>query len=136
MAITAMLVGRGSLPLRVAALLLCASGCTQQMAKPPSYRPLQPSAFFADERSARPLVPGTVHREMQFASGKKPLDAVDLERARGVLAGLPANPLAAAVAAAAALAGPSDYIDAFPLELTLKVLERGRQRFDIFCAMC
>src|ERR671937_125869 len=43
-------------------VLLLAAGCQQQMAKQPYYRPLEPSAFFADGRSARPLVPGTVAR--------------------------------------------------------------------------
>lgn len=39
-----------------------ASACAQQMANQPSYAPLEPSSFFADQRSARPLVPGTVPR--------------------------------------------------------------------------
>src|SRR5438128_8018033 len=41
---------------------LLSVGCRQQMASQPSFRPLRPSAFFEDERSARPLVPGTVPR--------------------------------------------------------------------------
>src|SRR4051795_11714389 len=37
-------------------------GCQQKMADQPSYQPLEGSHFFADRRSARPLVPGTVAR--------------------------------------------------------------------------
>src|SRR4051812_32790504 len=44
----------------LALCLLLLPGCQQQMAEQPSYRPLEPSAFFADGRSARPLPPGTV----------------------------------------------------------------------------
>ena len=42
--------------------VLAAVACQQQMAAQPSYKPLDPSAFFADGRSARDLVPGTVAR--------------------------------------------------------------------------
>ena len=37
-------------------------GCQQKMAKQPKYLPLEGSRFFADGRSARPPVPGTVAR--------------------------------------------------------------------------
>src|SRR5437879_3994144 len=35
-------------------------GCRQNMADQPYYRPLEPSEFFSDRRSARPIVNGTV----------------------------------------------------------------------------
>src|SRR5215831_17995309 len=41
-------------------VLSSSSGCQQKMADQPSYHPLQPSAFFDDGRSARPLVAGTI----------------------------------------------------------------------------
>src|SRR5438270_12301843 len=44
-------------------LLLLTVGCQQEMARQPSYRPLEPSAFFPDGRSARPLIDGTVARD-------------------------------------------------------------------------
>src|SRR5690242_15728611 len=44
------------------ATALLAAGCQQKMADQPSYQPLEPSDFFVDGRSARPLVPGTVAR--------------------------------------------------------------------------
>ena len=66
-------------------LLLLLSGCQQEMARQPSYRPLQPSSFFEDGRSARPLVEGTVPRGARFDSGQRALDAHDLSRVVGVL---------------------------------------------------
>src|SRR5579864_220303 len=44
----------------VACCLLALAGCQQKMARQPYYRPLEPSGFFPDGRSARPLVAGTV----------------------------------------------------------------------------
>src|SRR3954464_7166894 len=46
----------------VAVYALLAAGCQQKMAGQPSFRPLEPSEFFADGRSARPLVAGAVAR--------------------------------------------------------------------------
>src|SRR3954464_14446972 len=43
-------------------MMLLNSGCQQKMADQPSFKPLQASNFFADGRSARPVVPGTVAR--------------------------------------------------------------------------
>jgi mono/diheme cytochrome c family protein len=47
----------------------------------------------------------------------------------GKLAG---NPLDAA----AATAELSSYVDAFPFPITEKVLTRGQERFNIYCAVC
>ena len=102
--------------------LLCAfvvssfAGCQQKMASQPSYRPLQPSDFFDDGRSARPLVPGTVPYQ---ATPEDPRIATGL------------------VPNADAAAGPlAEYVKAFPFSITANDLERGRERFTIFCALC
>jgi mono/diheme cytochrome c family protein len=80
------------------------------MADQPRYRPLQASAFFADGRSARPLVPGTVPR------GEVQADAqLVTGRSEGT-------------------APP--YTNMFPFPITRAVLERGRERFDIYCSAC
>ncbi len=43
--------------------VLCfALGCQQKMAEQPSYKPLRTCEFFADGRSERPMVSGTVAR--------------------------------------------------------------------------
>jgi hypothetical protein len=73
----------------------------------PRHEPLEASPFFPDGRAARPLVPGTVPR------GHLQDDPL-LET--GWIDGKPA--------------------EVFPFPVTAKVLERGRERYGIFCTPC
>jgi len=73
----------------------------------PRFEPLEASSLFADGRSSRPRVPGTVAR------GEREYDAHFLEgRVNGELA------------------------STFPIQITRAVLERGRERYDVFCSAC
>jgi mono/diheme cytochrome c family protein len=81
--------------------------CQQKMADQPRYEPLQKSPFFDDERASRPLVEGTVARGH--------LDA-DEQLHTGKAAGKPATE--------------------FPFPVDRAALERGRERYDIFCSPC
>jgi hypothetical protein len=84
-----------------------AAACRQQMAEQPRYEPLAKSDFFADGRASRPLVPGTVAR------GQLHEDTLLHEgRVGGEVAAV------------------------FPFPVTREVIERGRERFDIFCSPC
>src|SRR5438874_1076677 len=65
-------------PGAVLALIAVAAtaGCQQKMAGQPSYRPLEPCELFADQRSSRSPVPGTVARghlrtELALFTGRK-----------------------------------------------------------------
>jgi mono/diheme cytochrome c family protein len=123
--------------LLLAACMFLAGGCRQQMASQPSYRPLKPSAFFADGRSARPLVKGTVARDdlradRQFYTGRVLGKKASPEGAAAVV-GAPGVP-----AAGALLASAWDYVDylPFPRKDMRKMLQRGRERFNIYCAVC
>src|SRR3984893_13198151 len=96
---------------RFAPLLLLAVisnvGCRLDMHVQPRYNPLAKSDFFADQRSARPMVEGTVargelHDDTYFYTGK-----------------LGNN--------------PGDYM---PFAVTKDDLERGRIRFNIYCSPC
>jgi hypothetical protein len=91
------------------ALLLAAAlcGCRQDMHDAPRYDPLEAGALFEDGRSARPLPEGTVARGRLRD---------DDHLHRGVVGDAPAA--------------------SFPFELTRADLERGRERFGIFCAPC
>jgi mono/diheme cytochrome c family protein len=127
---------RALLPLVLCLLLL---GCRQQMADQPHYKPLQADDFFDDGRASRPLEPGVVARghlrdDLQFYSGKKPDADVALQAAREIARA--AMPPVAQLAVAAARNPKDFYYDTFPFEVSREVLERGRQRFDIFCAVC
>ncbi len=90
----------------LAALLL--AGCRQVMADQPSYRPYDPSTFFPDGASARPLPQGVVPRggsraDLALYTGK---DATG-----------------------------KDVTD-FPFPITATVLARGQEEFNVFCAPC
>src|SRR5262245_22697825 len=88
-------------------LLLFLPACRQQMADQPRYEPLEESGFFADHRSARPLPPGVIPRG--FLNEDEHLYT---GRINGQLA------------------------TTFPFELTAEILERGRDRYNIFCTPC
>jgi hypothetical protein len=83
------------------------AGCRQKMADQPRYEPLSRSTFFDDDRAARPLVEGTV------AQGQL---RGDEHLYTGKEGGKP--------------------VDMFPFPVTLAVLTRGQQRFNIFCSPC
>lgn len=86
---------------------LALASCRSDMHVQPRYNPLDPSAFFDDGRSARPEVPGTVARGQL---------RVDEHLYRGKVGGKEA--------------------ETFPFPVTRAVLERGRNRFNIFCTPC
>ena len=103
--------GRGVLVAALAAALLAAllilSGCRQDMHDQPRYEPLEANPFFADQRSARPQVRGTVARGQLQEDEHFYRGAVNGER-----------------------------VAEFPFPITREVIERGRERFEIFCSPC
>jgi mono/diheme cytochrome c family protein len=118
------------------------TGCQQEMAEQPAYRPLEDSSFFADGRSARPLPAGVVPRgPLQVAD---PLYSGLSDRPGGPAAAVAllglgsATPVtvAGAIDAASQSATVEEYSSALPFPLTEEVLLRGQERFDIFCAVC
>jgi len=86
---------------------LFAAGCRQRMAVQPRYDPLEPSDFFADGMSARPRIAGTVAR------GEI---AADSFMATGKVNG--------------------QVADGFPFPVTEAVMNRGQERFNIYCSEC
>jgi mono/diheme cytochrome c family protein len=90
----------------VTALLLTAA-CRQKMANQPRYDPLEASDFFADGMAARPRVAGTVARGE--LSNDPFFDTGKINGAEG---------------------------DGFPFAVTREVIDRGHQRFDIYCSEC
>jgi len=91
----------------LAAALLLLAGCREDMQNQPYYRPLRENTFYADKRSARPLIAGTVAR------GHLDADAYFYTGKIG--------------------ANDGDYL---PFPVTAEVLARGQQRFNIYCAPC
>jgi len=88
-------------------LCFFAAACRQDMHDQPKFIPMRESTFFADTRSARPTVTGTVAR------GQLREDTL---RYTGKVDGLDAT--------------------VFPFAVDEKVLRRGQERFDIYCSPC
>ena len=82
-------------------------GCRNDMHDQPRFKPLAKNDFFADMRSERPPVEDTVAR------GQLHDDAYFYTGKIGT--------------------NPGDYM---PFQITEKDLERGRQRYNIYCAPC
>ncbi|HUP50516.1 MAG TPA: cytochrome c [Thermoanaerobaculia bacterium] len=99
-------MSRGSALIALLAVLVSA-GCYQKMGQQPRYDPLEPSDFFADGMSARPRLQGTV--------------------ARGELA---ADPYFESGKIG------DQFGDGFPFPVTPAVMDRGQDRYDIYCAQC
>jgi len=101
------MAGKAALCVLLGATLLTLAGCREDMQNQPYYRPLTESNFYADKRSARPLVTGTVARE-------------DLEADTYFYTGKIGS-------------NNGDYM---PFPVTAEVLARGQQRFNIYCSPC
>jgi len=89
------------------AVIALLTGCRLDMHVQPRQNPLSRSDFFADQRSERPPVEGTVargqlHDDTYFYTGRIG-------------------------------STPGDYM---PFPVTKEVLERGRERYNIYCAPC
>jgi len=82
------------------------SGC-DNMKKQPYAEPLAPSTFFDDNGSARPLVPGTVARGQLEEQRLIDMGGRDL-----------------------------DTVEELPFPLSREVLDRGEERFGIYCTPC
>jgi mono/diheme cytochrome c family protein len=99
------------------------------MARQPRYNPHEPSAFFEDGSSARPLVEGTVNRSAGESDGYEFYRSAVTTTAEGVNASIHNRALNTASA---------DFPPDFPRsgEDLRRALERGRERFNIYCAVC
>lgn len=91
----------------VVSLIALLAGCRRDMQDQPKFRPYRGTKFFGDERSARPLVAGTVARgQLQEES-----------------------------LLAAAKSGPA-FADALPMPVDEALLRRGQERYTIYCSPC
>ncbi len=100
-------LARSMINTTAAFVVLFTAGCRQDMHDQPKYKPYRPSPFFADGREVRPLVADTVARGH--------LD--DNELLYTGKAG-------------------EKFADTFPFPVTADVLQRGQERYNIYCAPC
>ena len=81
--------------------------CRRDMQDQPKYKPLAESRFFADGRSARPIPLGTIARD-------------ELTSNDTLHTGANAN----------------GFVTSIPVTVNREFLERGQDRFNIFCSPC
>ena len=86
---------------------LSAAACRQDMHNQPKYKPLAASLFFGDGRSARPVIADTVARGNM---------RIDDARFTGKV--------------------NSADVDAFPFPIAKADVQRGQERFNIYCSPC
>jgi hypothetical protein len=91
----------------LAGTCLLAAGCRQDMQDQPKFFPQRGTSFYADGRSARPQVEGTVargqlHEDSYFYTGM--------------------------------VSGKEG--DVMPFPVTMDVLERGQERYNTYCSAC
>jgi mono/diheme cytochrome c family protein len=116
------------------------SGCRQDMHDQPKYRPQRPIdqiGSINDGTSARPQVEGTVARDqlrddVEFYTGK-------LRNARTS----PITPTQAQATQAANSTADQNpaptyqgFVTEFPMPITAADLDRGQERFNIYCSVC
>jgi len=92
--------------LAVFAVLLLA-GCREDMHNQPKFIPLRENTFYPDDRSARPILEGTVARGQLQDDPLLYTGKVDGKEA-----------------------------DQFPFPITAQDLARGQERFNIYCSPC
>jgi len=98
---------RNVLGLLLPAAALALAACAQQMGHQPHVQPLEPSSVFPDRQSARPPVAGTVVSGYTRTNHRlDPIPQFD------------------------------PNTDSLPFALNADVLQRGRERFDIYCSEC
>lgn len=83
------------------------AGCRQDMHDAPRYEPLEASTFFADGRGSRMLVANTVARGMLREDDHLYQGKID-----------------------------GELTDLFPMPVTVELMARGQERFDVFCSPC
>ncbi len=87
--------------------LLALMGCRQDMHDQKKLEPLEKSSFFSDQRASRPQVEGTVARGHLRADSALFEGRVD-----------------------------GKYVAKIPIPVDRALLDRGRERFGIFCTPC
>jgi len=95
--------------LALSAAALAIAGCRQDMHDQPKYIPLRPSSFFADGRSERTPVEGTVPHNLPNRDADPYLYTGKINGQDGTV---------------------------FPFPITEKDLKRGQLRFTVYCTPC
>ena len=111
-------------------LLVISVGCRRDMQDQPKMKPYRGTSFFGDGTSMRQPIEGTIPRgqlrsDAEYYTGKKANAArpTATPATQQQTAGAPANTY-------------PDDVDTFPFPVTKEVVDRGRERYEIFCTAC
>ncbi len=120
----------GGLLISIFCILTSACGVRFDMQDQPRYKVYKRSDFFPDGRASRDQVEGTVARgqlraNKAFYTGK--IDNPDLNAPVQSTTDATGNTLVTSF---------PNAIDEFPVPVTKELVERGRERFNIYCIVC
>jgi mono/diheme cytochrome c family protein len=113
--------------------LIVITGCRRDMQDQPKMKPYRGTSFFGDGTSMRQPIDGTIARgqlrsDTEYYTGKK-------SKSSGSTATATATPGAQQPGGAQANTFPDD-VDTFPFPVTKEVVDRGHERYNIFCSAC
>lgn len=113
------------------AFALVGTACRYDMQDQPRYKAYKSSDFFSDDKSMRDLPEGTVSRgnlqeNKAFYTGKKE-NADPNAQVESTTDPVTGNTLVSSF--------PND-VEEFPIPVTEELLNRGEQRYEIFCGVC
>jgi len=116
--------------LLLSAYCLLSAGCRYDMQDQPRYKAYKESTFFLDNRASRDLPDGTVARgklkeNKAFYTGK--VDNPNPNAQVQTTTDASGNTLVSSF--------PND-IDEFPIPVTKELVDRGQERFNIYCIVC
>ena len=107
-------------------------GCRYDMQDQPRYRAQKKSDFFADGKSMRELPEGTVSRgnlreNKAFYTGKKEIAGSATTAAAQTVTDASGNTVVSSF---------PDAIEEFPIPVTAELINRGEERYKVFCIVC
>lgn len=113
----------------VIGLTIFSVGCRYDMQDQPRYKPYKESAFFGDKRASRDLPEGTVARGLlkenkALYTGKKEVT------------GTATATTAVDASGNTVVTSFPDAIEEFPVAVTKELVDRGEQRYKVFCIVC
>ena len=120
--------------LLLTAFCLLFVGCRYDMQDQPRYKAYKKSDFFSDNRASRDLPEGTVPRgflreDKAFYTGKT-------EAGQNAAAANPATTPTLDASGNTLVTDFSGLVNEFPVPVTKELIDRGEQRYKVFCIVC
>lgn len=129
--------------LLLSAFCLLTTACRRDMQNQPKVIAYRESSFYKDGTGSRPLIDGTVPRgylreDREYYLGKKNVTTVQpgttMPQAAGAQATTPS--INVPMAPASATNPYPDDVDTFPFPIAKDALDRGQERYNIYCSVC